>query len=59
MNRGGEKVIPAEVEDLLLEHPRVSEVAVVAIPDKILGEKSCAFIIPREQPLELLEVRTF
>lgn len=59
INRGGEKVVPAEVEDLLLEHPDVHQVAVVAMPDKFIGEKVCAFVVPRDQPLELTGVRTF
>jgi 2,3-dihydroxybenzoate-AMP ligase len=59
INRGGEKIVPAEVEDLLLEHPNVREVAVVAMPDAIMGEKICAFVIPREQALELVELREF
>lgn len=59
INRGGEKIVPAELEDLLLQHANVREVAVVGTPDEIVGEKTCAFVIPREQPLELVEVRTF
>ncbi len=59
INRGGEKVAPGEVEDALLLHPRIREVAVVAMPDPLVGEKICAFVIARGQPLELPEVRTF
>lgn len=59
INRGGEKIVPAEVEDLLLEHPEVREVAVVAMPDEIMGEKVCTFVVPRDHPVELTDVRTF
>lgn len=59
INRGGEKVVPAEVEDLLLMHPGLRDAAVVSMPDEILGEKVCAFVIPREQPLQLPAVRAF
>jgi 2,3-dihydroxybenzoate-AMP ligase len=59
INRGGEKVAPAELEDLLLEHPGVRDVAAVAMPDPILGEKVCLFIIPRDQRIELAAARQF
>jgi cyclohexanecarboxylate-CoA ligase len=45
INRGGEKVPVAEIEQLLHEHPAVAEVAVVAMPDERLGERACAFVV--------------
>jgi non-ribosomal peptide synthetase component E (peptide arylation enzyme) len=42
--RGGENVSAAEVEELLLRMPEVTEVAVVAAPDPRLGERGCAFV---------------
>ena len=47
INRGGEKVNPLEVETLLFAHPKVLNVAVVGMPDYRLGERSCAYIIPK------------
>lgn len=52
INRGGEKISAEEVENLILAHPKVKNVAVVAMPDPVLGERSCAFVILR--PNELL-----
>jgi non-ribosomal peptide synthetase component E (peptide arylation enzyme) len=46
INRGGEKVNAAEVEELLSGHPAVAEVALVAMPDERMGEKACAFVVP-------------
>lgn len=46
VNRGGEKISAEEVEDLLLSHPGVAMVACVPMPDPILGERMCAFIVP-------------
>lgn len=46
INRGGEKIAPEEVEDRLLAHPAVRDVALVGLPDPVLGEKSCAFVVP-------------
>ena len=37
--------MPSEIEDLVLEHPAVSRVAVVAMPDKRLGERACAYVV--------------
>jgi len=45
--RGGQNIYPKEVEDLLLEHPKIREAAVVRIPDKIMGEKACAYVVPK------------
>jgi 2,3-dihydroxybenzoate-AMP ligase len=47
INRGGEKISAEEVENLILAHEHVHMAAVVAMPDPLMGEKSCAFIIPR------------
>jgi len=47
INRGGEKFSAAEVETVLLAHPRVADVAVVAYPDPLLVERACAFVVPR------------
>ncbi|WIE55743.1 AMP-binding protein [Curtobacterium sp. MCBD17_003] len=43
--RGGINISSREVEDLLGEHPAVRTVAVVAMPDPRLGERSCAFVV--------------
>jgi cyclohexanecarboxylate-CoA ligase len=45
INRGGEKVPVAEIEQLLYAHPAVSDVAIVAMPDERLGERACAFAV--------------
>lgn len=45
INRGGEKVPVAEIEQLLFAHPAVEDVAVVAMPDARLGERACAFVV--------------
>jgi cyclohexanecarboxylate-CoA ligase len=50
--RGGQNISVAEVESLLFAHPKVMSVAIVAMPDARLGERGCAFVIPKpgEQP---------
>lgn len=47
------------MENHLLEHPSVRDAAVVAIPDKFLGERSCAFVIPSDSALEAAELKLF
>ncbi|HLY31134.1 MAG TPA: AMP-binding protein [Ktedonobacterales bacterium] len=59
INRGGEKISAEEVENLLLAHPAVAQVAVVAMPDPILGERTCAFVIPNpDMTLTLSDLTT-
>jgi cyclohexanecarboxylate-CoA ligase len=45
--RGGENISVAEVENLLFAHPKIHNVAVVAMPDPRLVERMCAFVIPQ------------
>jgi len=60
INRGGEKISAEEVENLILRHPSVQNVAVVAMPDRVMGEKACACVIPRTGAvLSLEELRQF
>lgn len=60
INRGGEKISVEEVENLVLSHPGVLDVAIVAMPDRVLGERACAFVIPRDgNTLTLAELSTF
>jgi acyl-CoA synthetase (AMP-forming)/AMP-acid ligase II len=46
--RAGENVYPLEVENLLVEHPRVAEAAVVGVPDTQRGEVVKAFVVPAD-----------
>jgi 2,3-dihydroxybenzoate-AMP ligase len=48
INRGGEKISAEEVENLILMHPAVMNVACVPMPDATMGEKMCAFVILRD-----------
>jgi len=45
--RGGRNISPRTIEDLLIQHPAVVEVAVAAMPDPTLGERACAFVMLR------------
>jgi 3-phosphoshikimate 1-carboxyvinyltransferase len=45
INRGGEKIPVAGIEQLLHTHPLVREIAIVATPDERLGERACAFAV--------------
>jgi cyclohexanecarboxylate-CoA ligase len=42
--RGGRNISPLTIEEKLILHPAVEEVAVTGIPDEILGERACAFV---------------
>src|SRR5881296_1766740 len=57
INRGGEKISAEEIENLILSHPAVQNVACVPMPDPVLGERTCAFIVPRRgQRVTLIEI---
>jgi non-ribosomal peptide synthetase component E (peptide arylation enzyme) len=60
INRGGEKISAEEVENLILAHPAVLNVACVPYPDPVLGERMCACLVLRDgQSLSLEELVTF
>ncbi|CAH1228752.1 2,3-dihydroxybenzoate-AMP ligase [Paenibacillus allorhizoplanae] len=60
INRGGDKIAAEEVENHLLSHPSVFDAALVSMPDTFLGERSCAFIIPRgQQTLSATELKSY
>ena len=44
--RNGENIAPKEIEDLLITHPGIAEIAIVGLPDPRTGEKACAVIVP-------------
>lgn len=49
INRAGEKIATEEVEQALLTHPQIRLAALVAMPDEVMGEKSCAFVAWQSQ----------
>ena len=46
--RGGENVPVIEIENILMQHPAIAAVAIVGMPDARLGERGCAFVVPRQ-----------
>jgi 2,3-dihydroxybenzoate-AMP ligase len=60
INRGGEKISAEEVENLILSHPSVKNVACIAVPDPDLGERMCACVLLRGTAgLRFDELKTF
>ncbi|MSQ70607.1 MAG: (2,3-dihydroxybenzoyl)adenylate synthase [Betaproteobacteria bacterium] len=60
INRGGEKISAEEIENLILMHPAVQNVACVSMPDPNLGEKMCACLVLRKgQSIALGELVAF
>lgn len=58
--RGGENVYPVEVESLLLTFPKISDVAIVGMPDPVMGERICAFVVVKKgEKITLEEIRNF
>ncbi len=60
INRGGQKIFPAEIESLLERHPRIAKAAVVPYPDERLGQRTCACIVSEDgEEITLEEVTRF
>src|SRR5438309_290813 len=60
INRGGEKTRAEEIENLILSHPAVQNVACVPVPDPTLGERMCACVILKKgRALALKELAAF
>jgi cyclohexanecarboxylate-CoA ligase len=58
--RGGENISVKEVEDHLHTHPKIAEVAIVAMPDPVMVERACAFVVPvGDQPPTLSELADY
>lgn len=58
--RGGININPREVEEVLYEHPGIFEVAIVGVPDAVMGEEVLAFVMPRDnQELSEEELKEF
>jgi non-ribosomal peptide synthetase component E (peptide arylation enzyme) len=60
IRRGSVNISPAEVESVLMNHPRIEHVALVGLPDRRLGERACACVITGDgQAITLDEVTSF
>lgn len=58
--RGGQNIYPVEIENLLLTHPKIANVAIVKMPDPLMGEKACAYVVLKEgQEFTFDEMVTF
>jgi non-ribosomal peptide synthetase component E (peptide arylation enzyme) len=59
--RHGENIAPKEIEDLLVEHPGIGEIAIAGLPDEHTGERACAVIVPvaGNTPPDLSAIRAF
>ncbi|MBU2512683.1 fatty acid--CoA ligase family protein, partial [bacterium] len=53
--RGGYNISSQEIENYLMSHPKVQEIAVVSMPDEILGEKMCVYAVPMNNESLTLE----
>jgi non-ribosomal peptide synthetase component E (peptide arylation enzyme) len=60
INRGGLKISVRQMEEHLLNHPKIKSVAMVGVPDATMGEKSCAFVVTRnDAPITLTDVTIY
>ncbi len=57
INRGGEKIAAEEIENLLLRHEAVVHAALISMPDSVMGEKSCAYIVANDAALRPIALR--
>ena len=58
--RGGQNIYPAEIESLIVTHPKIVEAALVGYPDQVMGERACLFIVPKKgESLSFGEIISF
>lgn len=58
--RGGQNIYPLEVENFLLTHPKIANVAIVGVPDPIMGEKACVCVVAKPgQQVNMEEIVSF
>lgn len=53
--RGGQNIYPAEIESILIGHPKIENVAVIGFPDSLLGERACACVVVKKGEVFSLE----
>jgi len=53
--RGGMNIYPIEIENILLKHPKIKDVAIVGMPDSLMGQRACAFVVTRPGETPTLE----
>jgi oxalate---CoA ligase len=58
INRGGEKIYPREIEELLIAQPGVKSAAVVGVPDDVLGERPVAWVVPASSGSRATDLET-
>jgi long-chain acyl-CoA synthetase len=54
--RGGQNIAPAEIEEVVVRHPRVKDCAVVGVKHATLGEVPCLFVVAKENELDVREL---
>lgn len=59
INRGGNKIVPSEIEDVLKKHARVADAAAFGVPHPTLGQDLAVAVVPRESPPREAELRRF
>lgn len=60
IRRGSEDIDPVEIENLLAMHPKIADIAVVAMPDRRLGQRPCAYVVSRgDERITLEEMQAF
>lgn len=58
--RAGQNIYPIEIENIILTHPKVAAASIVGIPDQVVGEKACAFVVPKnEEKITFKEMISF
>ncbi|MDY6820137.1 MAG: class I adenylate-forming enzyme family protein [Deferribacterota bacterium] len=58
--RGGFNISAQEVENILLEYPKIQDVAAIPMPDEIMGEKVCVYVVPKGgETITLEEITSF
>jgi len=58
--RGGVNISAQDVENVVLAHPQIEDAAAVGMPDEVLGERTCVFVVPKQgKTVSLEDIKSF
>ena len=55
----GQNIYPAEIEQIIIQHPAIKDVAIIGVPHEVYGEAICAIVVVKKDTIQLNELRNW